>query len=372
MCCTAACVLLNRSEPVLITWSSLCLQGPPGPKGAKGSSVSGRGTTNKHLLWHWKKTTICCLRWSISFICHAQGQTGPKGETGTPGPPGPPVSQCPRLFNCTLESSFLYLILSVGHYLFSFIPIDLISVLISHWHLSLLFSPLHNRDLPAMLSTHSPCRLPWRAEFVGTSMPARWWTTQLRMPTTRTTTTAWRKSLARSTPSSWRSSRWSIRWAHRATPLVPARTCSSVTPISPMVCITLVSHLSKNVELKKNALGHCIHVFNGTYPHAIRIWALVCDCYPFQPHPCDTHTLKLYWLDAQRNYPAQLTVSGWKMLIMGNARESTTANLLIKWSVSTKVIFIFFGHFSSKNAKLAPVPAYCLWGFSAFLSIMLQ
>lgn len=61
--------------------------------------------------------------------------------------------------------------------------------------------------LPAMLSTHSPYSLTLRAELVGTSMPARWWTTQPWMPTTRTTMTAWRKSLAHSTPLSWRSSR---------------------------------------------------------------------------------------------------------------------------------------------------------------------
>lgn len=61
-------------------------------------------------------------------------------------------------------------------------------------------------DLPdlldplAMLSTHSPSRLPSRADLAETSMPVRFWTMQLWTPTTKTTTTAWRKSLARLTP----------------------------------------------------------------------------------------------------------------------------------------------------------------------------
>ena len=79
------------SEPVLICWSSLCLQGPPGPKGAKGSAVSV--SLKAAFFWKQQQVSSCRYRWSMSFFLPPQGQTGPKGETGTPGPPGPPVSQ---------------------------------------------------------------------------------------------------------------------------------------------------------------------------------------------------------------------------------------------------------------------------------------
>lgn len=60
---------------------------------------------------------------------------------------------------------------------------------------------------PVMLSTHSPSRLLLRADRVGTSTPARWWTMQPWMPIIRTTMTAWRKSSVRSTLLSWRLNR---------------------------------------------------------------------------------------------------------------------------------------------------------------------
>lgn len=62
-------------------------------------------------------------------------------------------------------------------------------------------------DLLVMSSTHSPSRLLLRADHVGTSMPARWWTMQLWMPTIKTMMMAWRKSLAHLTLLSWRLNR---------------------------------------------------------------------------------------------------------------------------------------------------------------------
>lgn len=157
----------------------------------------------------------------VSF-CPAQGQTGPKGETGTPGPPGPPVSRCSTFWAVKFKMTKSVIIILVD----------------SNRHLSPLVSSLHKRDLLVMSSTHSPSRLLLRADHVGTSMPARWWTMQLWMPTIKTMMMAWRKSLAHLTLLSWRLSRWSTHWAPRATLHVPARTCSSATLISLMVRVT--------------------------------------------------------------------------------------------------------------------------------------